>query len=386
MRNFNFYNPTRIIFGKDRLPELNKYVPRNAKVMIAYGGGSIKKFGTFDKVAEALKDREIIEFGGIEPNPRFETLMKAVEIVKQDKIDFILAVGGGSVIDGVKFITMAAKYQGDDPERIFLKKPVPKSIAEALPFGTVLTLPATGSEMNSGSVITYKTGKYSFHTPLVFPKFSFLDPTLTYSLPKTQVANGVVDAFIHVMEQYLTFSVDGRFQDRTAEGILTTLIEIGKKTIDNPEDYDTRANLVWCATMALNGLIGAGVPQDWSTHQLGHEITAFYGVDHGKSLAIIFPTMMKVKQEQKKEKLLQYADRIWNIREGSDDEIIDSVIAKTREFFESLGIKTRLSDYDIPKAGIDQMVKGLEAKGAVAISERGDLTLELSRKVYEMSM
>jgi len=386
MQNFNFHNPTHIIFGKDRLSELNKLVPQNAKVLIAFGGGSIKKFGTFDKVVDALKDREIIEFGGIEPNPQFNTLMKAVNVVKNEKIDFILAVGGGSVIDGVKFIVMAAKYDGNDPERIFLKGAASTGVKEVVSYGTVLTLPATGTEMNANSVISYKTGKYPFSTPLVYPIFSILDPTLTHSLPKKQVANGVVDAFVHVMEQYMTYPVDGRFQDRTAEGILTSLIEIGKKTIDEPEDYDARANLVWCATMALNGVIGSGVPQDWATHQLGHEITAFYGVDHAQSLAVILPTMMDVRREQKKDKLIQYADRVWNISEGTTDEIIDKVIAQTREFFESLNVKTRLSDYGIPANGIDQMVKGLEEKGSTSISERGDLTLDISRKIFEMSL
>jgi len=385
VQDFIFHNPTKIIFGKDRLQEIDKVVPKNAKVLITYGGGSIKKFGTYAKVKAGLMGREVHEFGGIEPNPKFETLMRAVNLVKAKQIDFVLAVGGGSVLDGTKFIVLAVKYSGNDPERLLTDGPDSIPMTEALPFGTVLTLPATGSEMNANSVITYNNGKYPFNSPLVYPQFSFLDPTLTYTLPKVQVANGVVDAFVHVMEQYMTYPAEGRFQDRAAEGILKTLIEIGQDTIDNPENYDARANLVWSATMALNGVIGAGVPQDWATHMLGHEVTAHFGVDHGQTLAIVLPAMLEERREQKKEKLIQYAKRVWCITEGTQDEIIDKVINKTREFFEGLGVKTRLSDYGIPKDGIDKMVKGLEIKGNTKLSERRDLTLDISRKIFEMA-
>jgi len=270
MENFDFYNPTHIVFGKDRLKELNKLVAKDAKVLILYGGGSVKKFGTLEKVKENLKGRHIIEFGGIEPNPSYETLMKAVEIVKNENINFLLAVGGGSVMDGAKFVSLAANYKGDNPTKILSNVYVQASITESIPIGTVLTLPATGSEMNSGAVISYNHGKFVISSPLLFPKFSILDPTLTFTLPATQVANGIIDTFIHVVEQYVTYPVDARFHDRTAEGILQTLIEIGNRTLDNPEDYDARANLVWCATMGLNGLIRGGSPSgldnphDWS--------------------------------------------------------------------------------------------------------------------------
>lgn len=386
MLNFDFHNPTHIVFGKDRLAELDNLVPKDAKVLITYGGGSVKKFGTLPKVIEALKGREVLEFGGVEPNPKFETLMKAVEVVKAEKIDFLLAVGGGSVMDGTKFIALAAAYPGDDPETLLFRGFKPAPIREAVPLGTVVTLPATGSEMNMGGVITYNGGKYAFMNPLVFPKFSFLDPSLTFSLPPRQVANGVVDAFVHTIEQYLTFPVDGRFQDRTAEGILQTLIEIGRTTIDHPEDYDTRANLVWNATMALNGVIGVGVPQDWATHMLGHEITALFGVDHGQSLAIIFPSMMRERKEKKRAKLVQFAERVWHLTEGTDEEKIEAAIVKTEEFFQSLDVKTKLSDYGIDAEGIDKMVGGLEAKGMVALSESQDLTLDISRKIYEAAL
>ncbi|WP_430817393.1 iron-containing alcohol dehydrogenase [Carboxylicivirga sp. RSCT41] len=384
MLNFDFYNPTHIVFGKDRLEELDKLVPQNARVLITYGGGSVKKFGTLPKVTAALKNRQVFEFEGIEPNPKFETLMKAVEVVKKESIDFLLAVGGGSVMDGTKFIALAAKYKGDDPEKILMGGA--GALEEAVALGTVVTLPATGSEMNMGGVVTYNGGKLVFMSPLAFPKFSFLDPTLTYSLPQKQVANGVVDAFVHTTEQYLTFPVDGRFQDRTAEGILQSLIEVGRKTMDEPEDYDTRANLVWNATMALNGVIGSGVPQDWATHMLGHEITAFYGVDHGQSLAIILPSLLRLRKDSKKAKLLQYAERVWNITSGSDDEKIEQAIAKTEEFFHSLGVKTKLSDYGIEASGIEGMVGGLEAKGLKALSETRDITLDVSRQIYEAAL
>lgn len=380
MLNFNYYNPTHIVFGKDRLNELDQLVAQEAKVLITYGGGSVKRFGTLDKVKAVLGDREVIEFGGIEPNPQFTTLMKAVEIVKAEKIDFILAVGGGSVIDGTKFITQAASWDGDAEELLnfgFDGTPV----ANLTPFGTVLTLPATGSEMNMGAVISHKGGKFVVMNSGAFPKFSVLDPELTFTLPETQVANGIVDTFIHTVEQYVTFPAEGRFQDRVAEGILQTLVEVGEQTLKNPEDYDARANLVWCATNALNGLIGAGVPQDWTTHMIGHEITAMFGIDHGKTLAVIQPAVWKVRKEQKHAKLLQYAERVWNVTEGDEDARIDVAIEKTVSFFESLGIKTKLSDYGIGADKIDLLIEGLELRGMTALSEDGTVTLDISREI-----
>jgi NADP-dependent alcohol dehydrogenase len=386
MQNFDFYNPTHIVFGKERLDELDNLVPKTAKVLVLYGGGSVKKYGTLDKVIASLTERVVVEFGGIEANPRFETLMKAVEVVRAEKIDFLLAVGGGSVMDGTKFIALASKYSGNNPEELLHHgfNFVPQE--EALPLGTVLTLPATGSEMNCGAVISYNRGKYPVMSPLTFPKFSILDPTLTFTLPPTQVANGVVDSFVHVVEQYITYPVAGAFQDRTAEGILQTLIEIGRKTIDNPEDYDTRANLVWNATMALNGLIGAGVPQDWSTHMIGHELTALFGIDHAKSLAIVLPSLWQARREQKQEKLLQYGERVWGITEGDKDQRIDLAISKTRDFFEGLGVKTRLSQYDVTADGIEEVIHGLESKGMTALSEHGDLSLNISRQILQDAM
>ncbi|MBC3887467.1 iron-containing alcohol dehydrogenase [Acetobacterium paludosum] len=385
MQNFDFYNPTHIIFGKDRLASINENIPVNATVLITYGGGSAKRSGLIDKIKMALGNRKIYEFGGIEPNPKYETIVKAVEVVKNEQVDFLLAVGGGSVIDGTKFIAAASKFDGDSRE-ILKGGYTPLPVEEVVPFGTVLTLPATGSEMNPTAVISYEHAKYFFSSPLLFPKFSVVDPTITFTLPQKQVANGVIDAFIHVTEQYLTFPVDGRVQDRMAEGILQTLIEIGGTSVSEPENYDARANHVWSATMALNGLIGCGVPQDWSTHFIGHELTAMFGIDHGQTLAIILPSLLVVRREQKRAKLLQYAERVWHIDTGSEEEKIDQAIQKTRGFFESLGVKTHLSEYGIGADKIPAIVEQLKAHGMTAISETGDLTLEISQKILESSM
>ena len=278
MYNFDFYNPTRIFFGKDRLDNIDKFVPAGAKVLITFGGGSAKKSGLIDKVKANLGSRKVFEFGGIEPNPRYETLMKAVEIVRSESIDFIMAVGGGSVIDGTKFICLASHYKGDatDLLKYGFAHITSEVVEKVVPFGTVLTLPATGSEMNSGAVISYGHGKFPVMSEMSYPKFSILDPTITFTLPKIQVANGIVDAFVHTTEQYITFPVDARVQDRMAEGILQTLIEVGATTVAEPENYDARANHVWSATMALNGIIAVGVPQDWATHMIGHELTAMF--------------------------------------------------------------------------------------------------------------
>lgn len=388
MLNFNFYNPTRIIFGKERLDSIDKLVPADAAVLITYGGGSAIKSGLMDKVKKVLCRRNMFEFAGIEPNPRYETLVKAVEIVRNENIDFILAVGGGSVIDGTKFISLASYYNGDLSDLLkFGFLPIPfEIVSKVVPFGTVLTLPATGSEMNNGAVISYKDGKFVVKSELAFPQFSILDPAITFTLPKIQVANGIVDTFVHTTEQYLTYPVDAKLQDRIAEGILQTLIEIGETTLAEPENYDVRANLVWSATMALNGIIGAGVPQDWTTHSIGHELTALFGIDHGQTLAIIHPALLEVRKEKKRAKLLQYAERVWHIQSGRDDEKIDLAIMKTREFFESLGIKTHLSQYGIGADKIPMIIEQLKSHGLTALSETHDITLDVSRKILEKSL
>ncbi|EKD56987.1 MAG: hypothetical protein ACD_58C00033G0001, partial [uncultured bacterium] len=320
--------------------------------------------------------------GGITPNPQYEHLIQALPIIKQNKIDFLLAVGGGSVIDGTKFIAAAAEYDGDLWDIMTI---VPCPITKAISFGSVLTIPATGSEMNSGAVITkaVSADKLAFEHKLVYPKFSILDPTVTYSMPLKQVSNGIVDTFVHVTEQYLTYPVKASIQDRMAEGILLTLIEEGPKVFQNLNDYDIRANLMWSATCALNDWIGVGVPHDWATHRLGHEITALYGLDHGETLAIILPNLLQVRRKQKKEKLLQYAKRVWNISDGSDDAKIDMAIAKTREFFEKVGIKTKLSDYNIDSSCVPKLVDQLRRHNLVKLGEYKDLDLTQSELIYK---
>lgn len=386
MQNFDFYNPTRIVFGKDTIARLNDLVPADARVLVLYGGASARSTGTLDEVRAALGAREVHEFGGIEPNPTYETLSRAVEQVRRDKIDFLLAVGGGSVIDGTKFVAAAARFDGVDTWSILETRGA--NVKDAVPFGTVLTLPATGSEMNNGSVVTRKSTrtKLPFHSAHVFPRFSVLDPTKTLTLPPRQIANGVVDAFVHIVEQYLTYPANGLAQDRFAEGLLQTLVEIGPKALAQPDDYTVRANLMWVATLALNGLIGAGVPQDWATHMVGHELTARFDIDHARTLAIVLPSMLQVRREAKRDKLLQYAARVWQITEGSEDARIDAAIERTRAFFESLGVGTRLADYDVGADAIDGLVAQLDAHGMTQLGERRDVTLDVSRAVLEASL
>lgn len=382
MKNFVFYNPTRIVFGEKTIEKLNDFVPANARVLVLYGGGSVEKNGTLAEVNAALGDRVVHHFSGIEPNPEYDTLMKAVEKIHNEKIDFLLAIGGGSVIDGTKFIAAAAKFEGD-PWLIAEKHG--RNIQDALPLACVLTLPATGSEMNNGGVVSRRSipAKLSFMHPLLFPQFSILDPVKTYTLPPRQIANGVVDTFVHITEQYLTYPAAGMVQDRFSEGLLQILIEVGPQALEKPKDYDIRSNLMWVATLGLNGLIGAGVPQDWATHMMGHELTARFGLDHAVTLAIVLPALLEVEKENKKEKLLQYAHRVWQITQGSDEEKVDQAIAKTKAFFEQMGIKTKLSDHGVKAQEIDLIIKQLEEHGMVKLGERGAITPEVCRKILE---
>lgn len=385
MQNFTLHTPTKVLFGEGQIANLRNEVPENARILITYGGGSVKRTGVLDQVHAALKGLHVFEFGGIEPNPSYETLMKCVEVVHNEKIDFLLAVGGGSVIDGTKFIAAAANYVGEPWD---ILETYGSKITSAIPLAAVLTLPATGSEMNKGAVITRRaTGdKRAFQSPFVMPQFAILDPVVTYTLPAHQVANGVVDAFVHTVEQYLTYPVDAKVQDRFAEGLLLTLIEEGPRALAEPENYDVRANIMWSATMALNGLIGAGVPQDWATHMLGHELTAMHGMDHAQTLAMVLPSLLQAKRQQKHAKLLQYAERVWNIREGNEEQRIDAAIAATRKFFEEMGIKTYLKDYGVDASSIPGLLAKLEEHGMTALGENSDITLEDSRKIYEASL
>lgn len=382
MLNFSYRNPVKVIFGSGSCAQITKEIPSGSRVLITYGGGSIKRNGTFDEVKAALSNHEVFEFGGIEPNPSVETLLQALNVIKQEQINYILAVGGGSVIDGSKFLAAIA-FEENDPIEVLRSRG--RSIRRALPLGVVVTLAATGSETNSAAVVTELSThtKTGFFSPHIYPQFAVMDPSKTLTLPTRQVSNGVVDAFVHVMEQYLTYPVNAKIQDRFAEGILLTLIEDGPKALASPEDIEVRANLMWAASQALNGLIGAGVPQDWATHMLGHELTALHGLDHAQTLAIVLPAMMQDRREAKREKLLQYAERVWQIRDGSDDQRIDAAIKQTREFFEQLGVPTQLSAYNVGPEHIDALVAQLEAHGMVKLGERQAVTPDISRRIYE---
>jgi NADP-dependent alcohol dehydrogenase len=387
MLNFELYNPVNYVFGKGQMEKLTGLVPSNTKILIAYGGGSIFKNGVYQKVKAALPNHEILEFGGIEPNPRFETLMKAVELIRTEKIGFILAVGGGSVIDGVKFISGAVNFEGDAAE-ILKKRILFKDVSKVIPFGTVLTLPATGSEMNSGAVVTLEATqeKLTLGGSALFPVFSIVDPTVITSLPKRQLQNGVVDAFTHVLEQYLTYPHDALLQDRISESILQTLIEIGPKVVENPSDYKLASNFVWCATMALNGLIQKGVPSDWATHMIGHELTALYEIDHARTLAIIGPNLYRVMFDTKKEKLAQYGQRVWNLKGDSTEDIAEQAIEKTVAFFHEMGMKTKLSENtENYEKTADFIVERFEERGWKTLGEKQNISLDKVRTIVEMS-
>lgn len=373
MENFAYQNPTRILFGRGQIAALATELPAQARVLLLAGGGSIKENGVHAQVMQALGARVVKEFWGVEANPDYDTLMRAVALVQAEKLDWILPVGGGSVLDGAKFVAAAALYP-HDPWTILTERAA--RVTAALPIGAVLTLPATGSEANGAAVISRRSiqEKLAFISPHVFPKFSVLDPETTFSLPARQVANGIGDAFCHVIEQYLTFPAHAAVQDRFAEGILRTLVEIAPRTLAHPTDYDTRANFVWAATTALNGWISVGVPQDWATHVIGHELTALHGIDHARTLAVVLPSLLQVERTAKRAKLLQYAERVWDLRDGSEDARIDAAIARTRAFYESLGIKTRLADYQVPAATAAEVARRLAARGLTAFGDRGLIT------------
>jgi NADP-dependent alcohol dehydrogenase len=372
MLNFMYQNPVKIVFGKGTIAELSNLVAPRAKVLVTYGGGSIKKNGVYEQVLRALDGRSVVEFSGIEPNPRYETCLRAVEVAREEGIGFLLAVGGGSVVDGTKFIAAAVPYQDADPWEMMTDwSRVPQN---PLPLGCVLTLPATGSEMNGGAVISRQSTreKLYFVSPQTFPRFSILDPETTYSLPPRQVANGVVDAWVHTTEQYLTYPADAPLQDRQAEAILLTLLHEGPKALTDPRNYAVRANLMWCATQALNGVIGCGVPQDWATHMIGHELTALYGIDHAQSLAVVLPGVLRAQKERKRAKLLQYADRIWGLCNGDEEARIEQAVDKTEQFFRALGVGTRLADYQIPDEAVRLVATRLTDRG-MKLGEHQDL-------------
>jgi NADP-dependent alcohol dehydrogenase len=380
---FTLENPTIIRFGRGQIRRIPKYVPKDRKVLMIYGGGSIKNNGVYDQVVDTLKEYQWAEFSGIEPNPQYDTLMKAVEKTKSKGFNYLLAVGGGSVIDGTKFISAASKYQGDDPWEILEDQ---SAVHEAIPLGCVLTLPAAGSESNSGAVISRGASKLFFSSNLVYPRFAILDPAVTLSLSKRQIANGIADAFVHIMEQYLTYPVDGKVQDRFSEGLLMTLMEEGRRVLDEPDDMQVRANIMWAATLALNGLIGAGVPGDWTSHMIGHELTALYGIDHGRTLTIILPAVMKQRSAQKREKLLQYAERVLGITAGDEEKRIEVAITSTVTFFQELGLPTSLSDVDLDAEVIGPVLANLEKHDRVGMGEYEDINLDESRRILQAAL
>ncbi len=385
MLNFEFQNPTKIIFGKGQISKLSKEIHKDQHVLMVYGGGSIKKNGVYDQVTEALHDHKVTEFGGVPANPEYETLLEALEVIKEKEIDFILAVGGGSVIDGVKFLSAAANFEGEEPWDILANS---IRTYDGLPFGTVLTLPATGSEMNSGSVISRRETKEkrTMGGPGLFPQFSVLDPQVVHSIPQRQIANGLVDSFSHVLEQYLTYPVGARLQDRIAESVMQTLAEIAPKVMEDPSNYDAAADFMWSCTMALNGLLRVGTPNDWSTHMMAHELTALYGIDHARTLAIIHPSQMTYMFEDKKEKLAQYAERVWGISEGSVEEKANAGIEKTKEYFHSLNIDTKLSEYTEDYQKTANIVKErFEERNWKGLGERKNISPEDAEKIVEMS-
>ena len=380
MNNFAFRNPTKILFGKGQIAALDAEIPADAKLLITYGGDSAERNGTLDEVRAALGNRAVLEFGGIEPNPTFETLMGAVELARREQVTWLLAVGGGSVIDGTKFIAAAVPFAGD-PWQIVLTRAA--GIVAALPLATVLTLPATGSEMDSSAVISRREtiDKLGLANPLLFPRVSVLDPTRTFGLPARQIANGVIDAFAHVIEQYLTYPVNSPVQDRLAEGLLLTLIEEGPKTLAEPDNEQARANVMWCAALAQSGLVSTGVPGDWTSHAVGHELTALFGLDHAQSLAVLLPAVMAVRREAKREKLAQYARRVWGLADLPEAQAIEGAIARTRSFFQSLGAATDLAGYGLDATAIPAVVGQLQRHNRVRLGERGEVTLAVVEQI-----
>lgn len=386
MNNFSFHNPTKIVFGEGQISALTKLIPENARILLTYGGGSIKKNDVYDQVVKTLEGRTWFEFSGIEPNPSYETLMKGVEIVNQKNINFLLAVGGGSVIDGTKFIAAAVPFLNKNSNADAWDIPAKRlKLASALPIGCILTLPATGTESNGNAVVTRTSTKekLGFGSSLIYPQFAILDPTTTYTLPPRQIANGVVDAFVHIMEQYLTYPVDAKVQDRFAEGLLLTLIEDGPKALTQPYNYAIRSNIMWAATMALNGLIGVGVPQDWATHAIGHELTAMHGLDHAQTLAVVLPSLMNEQRLRKHEKLLQYGKRVWNLSNTNEEKLIDDAIAATKDFFEKMGVPTTLAGYGVQPESIPMLIEKLSVHSALPIGEHKDITAEVATRILE---
>ncbi|UXY15418.1 iron-containing alcohol dehydrogenase [Chitiniphilus purpureus] len=385
MDNFTFHNPTRLHFGRGQIAQLGRELPPQARVLLVYGGGSIRRNGVYDQVRGALEGRTVVEFAGIEPNPEYETLLRAALLGRQERVDWVLAVGGGSVIDGGKFIAAAVTLDPAIDPWLIVGNRTP--LKTALPLGCVLTLPATGSESNFAAVVNRRQtqDKLSFKNPLVFPRFSVLDPQVTVSLPPRQIGNGIVDAFVHTVEQYLTVPTEARVQDRLAEGILQTLIEVGPQTLADPAQHEARANMMWAANQALFGLVGLGQVQDWATHAIGHELTALYGLDHAQTLAAILPALLRYRYDDKRAKLIQYGRRVWQLS-GGEDEIAQRAIAATTDFFGQIGVATNLGAYGIDADAAAQAVAAqLIRHGRLRLGEYGRLAPDDCAAIVRMA-
>ncbi|MFY2159269.1 iron-containing alcohol dehydrogenase [Vibrio alginolyticus] len=380
--NFSYVNPTKIFFGQKQIAAIKEAIPSDQKVLVVYGGGSIKKNGVYDQVAEALEGHEWLEFSGVEPNPTKETLDKAVAMVKEHGVDFILAVGGGSVIDGSKYVAAASKYDGDGWDIMIGKH----QVIEATPLAAILTLPATGSESNMGAVITKKEtqDKLPFMSPAVQPKFAVLDPDVMKTLPERQLINGIVDAWVHVCEQYLTLPTGAMVQDGYAETLLKTLKTLGEQFAERDDDM-WRANLMWSANQALNGLIGSGVPQDWATHMIGHELTALWGVDHARSLAIVQPSLLRNQMQFKRPKLEQMGRNVFGLEAGED--LAERTIESIEAFYHQLDVATKLENYgESREQAIDAIIDQLNKHGMTVLGENQAITLERSREILELAV
>lgn len=382
MYNFEFQNPTKLIFGKESISKLAQQFAKPTKIMLTFGGGSVKKNNVYNQVIEALKEHDVVEFWGIEPNPKIETLRKAIELGKKENVEFVIAVGGGSVVDGTKLITAGICYDGDAWDLVLNDGAL---IHNAIPFGSVMTMPATASEMNNGAVISNlaTNEKFAFHK--FYPKFAVLDPEVTYTIPEFHVACGIIDTFVHVMEQYLTDTNINPLMDRWAEGILHTLIEIAPQIQEDPHNYDLMSQYMLCATMGLNGFISMGTPGDWATHMIGHELTALHGMTHGETLAIVLPATMTVMSEQKHNKILQYGERIWGITEGTDGLKIAEAIGQTERFFSQLGVKTRLSQAEIGEDTIAEIERRFNERG-VQLGEGKNINGSVARAILECAL
>lgn len=376
--NYTYFNPTSIEFGTGKIKSIVNYIDKKLKVLVVYGGGSIKKNGVYEEVKAALEGYTWLEFSGVEPNPSYETLNKAVKIIKDEKIDFVLAVGGGSVIDGSKYLVAAALYDGDGWEFLDGSEQVKK----ALPLGAILTLPATGSESNATAVISKlaTNEKRYFASSFVYPKFAVLDPSVMSTLDDRQLANGLVDAFVHTCEQYLTYPNTSLLHDGYAHTILKGLHALSL-------DWENRKTILWqenlmlLANQALNGFIGSGVPQDWATHMIGHEITAFYGLDHARSLAVVQPQLLRVMIEDKQEKLTLMGKEVFGMPHN-----YEMVIEAIEFMYHSIGVSTNLSDYEIDDKVVENITSALKKHGMTNIGEKGNVTLEKVAQILNMAM